>query len=194
VTERDWLACAEPCDLLTFVGSRLSNRKELLFVVACCRKVWQPPQAEVKADLQRLEWFADGQTSREDLERLTPWLRWLVSRLGGLAADYAQDWAARSGEHQYAADLVRDLFNPFRPVPLDPAWLAWHDGLVIRLAQAAYQERHQPASTLDNARLAVLADALEEAGCTDPDILNHCRRSGVHVRGCWAVDLLLGKV
>ena len=60
--------------------------------------------------------------------------------------------------------------------------------------QAAYEERELPAGTLDLARLAILADALEEAGCTNADILNHCRVPGVHVRGCWAVNLLLGKV
>jgi hypothetical protein len=64
---------------------------------------------------------------------------------------------------------------------------------VVRLAQAAYDDRHLPAGTLDNGRLAILADALEEAGCTDADVLGHLRGPGPHVRGCWAVDLLLGK-
>ena len=65
---------------------------------------------------------------------------------------------------------------------------------MVALARAAYDQRELPAGTLDTARLAVLADALEDAGCANADILNHCRRPGVHVRGCWAVDLLLGKV
>jgi hypothetical protein len=84
--------------------------------------------------------------------------------------------------------LLRDLFgNPFHPQPaLDPAWLAWHDGTARKLAQAIYLERRF-------ADLPVLADALEEAGCSDADILNHCRQSAEHVRGCWVVDLLLGK-
>ena len=90
--------------------------------------------------------------------------------------------------------LVRELFgNPFRPVSLAPAILAWNDAAVVHLARAAYDERHLPEGTLDNGRLAVLADALEEAGCTDADILGHCRSGGEHVRGCWVVDLLLGK-
>jgi hypothetical protein len=66
--------------------------------------------------------------------------------------------------------------NPFRPAALDPARRTPD---VVDLAQAAYDERHLPAGTLDAARLAVLADALEEAGCTDPDLLNHLRRPGV---------------
>ena len=73
------------------------------------------------------------------------------------------------------------------------AVLAWNDSTVVRLAQAAYEERHLPAGTLDSGRHAVLADALEEAGCTDAEILGHLRGPGRHVRGCWVVDLVLGK-
>jgi hypothetical protein len=98
-------------------------------------------------------------------------------------------------ERQVQAALLRDVFgNPFRPAPVvDPAWLAWEGGIVVRLAQALYEERHPECGALDNARLAVLADALEEAGCTSEDLLAHCRGGGEHVRGCWAVDLVLGR-
>jgi hypothetical protein len=61
------------------------------------------------------------------------------------------------------------------------------------MAQTAYDERILPAGTLDPDRLAVLADALEDAGCDNADILSHLRGPGPHVRGCWVVDLLLGK-
>ena len=64
---------------------------------------------------------------------------------------------------------------------------------MVRLAQAAYDQRHMPGGTLDDGRLAVLADALEEAGCTDAGVLNHLRGPGPHVRGCWVIDLCLGK-
>jgi hypothetical protein len=95
---------------------------------------------------------------------------------------------------QVQAGLLRDIFgNPFRPASLAPAVLAWNDAIVVRLAQAAYEERHLPKGTLDNTRLLILADALEEAGCTDADILGHLRGRGSHVRGCWVVDLCLGK-
>jgi hypothetical protein len=95
----------------------------------------------------------------------------------------------------YRNTILRDLFGPllFRKIRIDPAWLAWNGGTVVKLAQAAYEDRHPTSGLLDNARLAVLADALEEAGCQDTDILNHCRQPGEHVRGCWVVDLLLGK-
>ena len=100
-------------------------------------------------------------------------------------------WVEASSPH---ARLARDIFgNPFRPAAISSTVLVWNDGLVVRLAQAAYDERHLPAGRLDNGRLAILADALEEAGCTDADILGHLRGPGPHVRGCWAVDLCLGK-
>jgi hypothetical protein len=87
--------------------------------------------------------------------------------------------------------LARDIFgNPFRPVAVSPSC---RTPQVAALARAAYERRDLPAGTLDVTRLAVLADALEEAGCTNPDLLGHLRDPGPHVRGCWAVDLLLGK-
>jgi len=80
--------------------------------------------------------------------------------------------------------VLRDLVgNPFRPVTADPSWLT---ATVDALATAIYDER-----AFD--RLPILADALEDAGCTNADILNHCRQPGEHVRGCWVVDLVLGK-
>ena len=110
------------------------------------------------------------------------------------------------------AALLRDLFgNPWRPVMLPPArcyycdwlsqlyhdcpnchrknnhpWLAWNDGTVLLLARRMYDSR-------DFMAMPVLADALEEAGCQDEDILRHCRQPGAHVRGCWVVGLILGK-
>jgi hypothetical protein len=79
------------------------------------------------------------------------------------------------------ASLMRDIFGtlPFRPVTLDHAWVT---STVNQLAEAIYQER-----AFD--RMPILADA----GCTDAEILNHCRGAGVHALGCWVVDLLLGK-
>jgi hypothetical protein len=82
------------------------------------------------------------------------------------------------------AALVRDIFgNPFRPAAVSPRCLSEP---VISLARAIHTDR-----AFD--RLPILADALEEAGCTDAEILNHCRGPGPHVRGCWVVDLVLGK-
>jgi hypothetical protein len=94
--------------------------------------------------------------------------------------------AARAAEHAAQADLLRDLFRPFGLERLSDALFRWNAAAVPALARAIYEER-----AFD--RLPILADALEDAGCTDRAILDHCRGPGPHVRGCWVVDLLLGK-
>jgi hypothetical protein len=100
--------------------------------------------------------------------------------------------AAMNEEARSQCEMIRDVFgDPFRPVTLDRAWLT---PTVASLAQAAYDERSLPSGELEPDRLTVLADALEEAGCTDDALLSHLRGPGPHVRGCWAVDLILGKV
>jgi hypothetical protein len=87
-------------------------------------------------------------------------------------------------EARAQADILRDVFgNPFRSVPFDPGWQA---PTAVGLALAVYQEP-------DSERMAVLADALEEAGCTEKAILDHLRGPRSHVRGCWLVDLVLAK-
>jgi hypothetical protein len=98
-------------------------------------------------------------------------------------------------EWQKQRELLRCIFgNPFRLLPpLGPALLHGNGGAVAQLARAAYEERSLPEGLLDPGRLAVLADALEEGGCTSPEILAHLRAPGPHVRGCWIVDLLLNK-
>jgi hypothetical protein len=95
--------------------------------------------------------------------------------------------AAYTKAQAKACDILRDVFdNPFRITLLDPSWLKWQDGTVRNIAQAIYDAR-----TFD--RMPILGDALEDAGCDDPEILRHCRESCEHVRGCWVIDLLLGK-
>jgi hypothetical protein len=93
--------------------------------------------------------------------------------------------AAYEAEAASQAVLLRDIFgNPFRPVTADPAWLT---STVVALARGIYDER-----ALD--RMPILADALQDAGCDHADLLDHCRDPhAAHVRGCWVVDLLLGK-
>jgi hypothetical protein len=98
----------------------------------------------------------------------------------------------RDAETQAQAALFRDLFRTLPPV--EEAVQAWGDGVVTRLAKAAYDERLLPSGHLDPARLAVLADALLDAGCSaDAELLLHLRSEGPHVRGCWAVDAVVGR-
>jgi hypothetical protein len=95
---------------------------------------------------------------------------------------------ARAAADAEVCRLLRDVFgNPFRPAPPpDPAWLSWDGGLVPRLARSIYDGHRFEG-------LPVLADALEEAGCADEAVLSHLRQPGEHARGCWVLDLLLGR-
>ena len=90
----------------------------------------------------------------------------------------------RSEERLSQTRLVHCVFgNPFRPFSVDPAWLT---STVVALAEGIYAEW-----AFD--RMPILADALQDAGCENADVLNHCRGDGPHVRGCWLVDLLTGR-
>jgi hypothetical protein len=105
---------------------------------------------------------------------------WLAALHACEAVDVADEYCPR-------CELLRDVFgNPFRPVSVDPAWLARNAGAVLNVARSVYEGRRFED-------LPVLADALEEAGCADPAILAHCRSAGPHVRGCWVVGALLGE-
>lgn len=96
----------------------------------------------------------------------------------------------RNREYKHQVELLRDIFGGvfytktlFRPNLLDPSWLT---STVTSLANEMYDSR-------DFAPMPILGDALEDAGCDEADILDHCRHCGPHVRGCWILDLLTGK-
>jgi hypothetical protein len=188
VTEAEWLGCTDPQKMLVFLRFKCGVRKLRLFTAACLRRDWHWSDIPVRISIRSSERLAD------DREKIAA--RGL--RAAKADADDAMSaalYVARSTQWSGAAQaaFLHDICGPFRPVSLDPAVLAWHDATVVRLAQVAYDERHLPSGTLDNARLLVLGDALEEAGCTDASILEHLRGTGEHVRGCWVLDLVLGK-
>jgi hypothetical protein len=102
--------------------------------------------------------------------------------------DVAPPGSRTEPEEACQAELLRDLFGEHdRPPTLRPEWLRWNDGCVVRIARTIYAEG-------GFAELPVLADALEDAGCDDPRVLDHCRRPRLHTRGCWLIDGILGKV
>jgi hypothetical protein len=181
MTEVEWRTCTQPAALLDFLlkSGKLTERKGRLFGIAVCRDQWLPGREDAIEMTLR---YADektraGEASLETIE----WLSETVTPTWG--GDTARQTA-----------LLRDIFgSPFRPVTISPAILAWSDGLVVRLAQAVYDERPLPDGSLNPNRIAVLADALEEGSCSDADILSHLRGPGPHVRGCVIVDAVLGK-
>jgi hypothetical protein len=198
VTEAEWMECADPRPMLEFLRGKAGDRKLRLFVCAFCRSLDNVfADADCYHAVKVAERFADGLASREELREVCEAARlvWAASNWAGmLAAETTEtdDVPRRLWKSQ--SDFLRDLFgNPFRPAALDPAWLSWNNGTVPKLAQAAYDDRLLPSGELDPARLAVLADALEESGCADAGLLGHLRGPLPHVCGCFAVDLLTGR-
>jgi hypothetical protein len=193
MTEADWNSCTDPEKMLELLRARgqASERKLRLFACGYCRGVWHLLSDKCsRRAVEVVERFADGRATPQTFRRWH-WAAYEACEVTGeaayapyaaghrvadLAASDAADAAADAGqERANQCDLLRDIIaNPFRAVPtIDPAWLAWNDGTVAKLAEAAYEHRLLPEGTLDQTRLAVLADALEEAGCADTDILNH---------------------
>jgi hypothetical protein len=219
MTEAEWLAATDPMQMLEalWASGTASGRKARLFACGCCRHVWDQLLGGLsKQAVEATERLVDGPPG-EDLGRLGGmWDRvifeeggWQSNKVAsGLCQAVLEGWraaqqvawetsrlAARRKERQYQIALLRCILGPlpFRPVYVPPSVGMWNDGTVVRLAEAAYQERSFPEGTLDKARLAVLADAVEEAGSEDAELLGHLRGPGPHCRGCWPVDLLLNK-
>lgn len=209
-----WWATAKP-----FV--KLDARRERLLGVACANLLIEHLTFPgVREALEVFERFADGACDRKELraarvvvERcleesdrtnpVSPNSNWPggypVTRHAAILLREAgrtkptipigQRWGywACLGRHcPTAAALIRDIAgNPFRPVALNPDW---RTSTVLSLAQHIYDSR-------DFSPMPILADALQDAGCDNDDILTHCRDANApHVRGCWVVDLVLGKV
>jgi hypothetical protein len=213
MTEEEWLACGDDYRMVEYLRGRASERKLRLVGLACCgfpREFCDPRLTALAAVIER---FAEGQATYQDVRlaretaviepfeggEFTPYDRevlvldkfsakdahWALDRfLAGFQYTLAAPEQSRWQPRPVWCQLIRDIFgNPFRPVAVEPAWLT---STVTELARGIYAER-----AFD--RLPILADALQDAGCENPDILDHCRGPGPHVRGCWVVDLVLGK-
>lgn len=207
MTEAEWLAGDDPLQMLAYMDADPAERRPLLLLGACLRRVWDVLPVTCRDWAEKTEAVAEGSLDllalNEEWEEVEMFLATHddVGRCYAVVNIAAAAWHVRleyeEGDHSWRAErkeqagLVRDLFgSPFRPVRLAPAFRTTS---IQSLAQAAYDERQLPSGHLDPARLAVLSDALEEAGCTDGAILTHLRSPGPHVRGCWALDLALGK-
>jgi hypothetical protein len=218
MTEAEWLACADnPRRMLGQLTPPVSFRKLRLLLCGSCRPfghLLSDPRilravevCERFVDDRRAtrgelaEAYAAADAAYRDLERLKPFESVLAmcaalatsESMTGREMEVVAATPPGSWEVSYDAwrrtqcDIIRDMFgNPFRPASADPSWLSWNDGALRKLARAIYE-----GYAFD--RLPILADALEDAGCENADLLAHCRGPGPHVRGCWVVDLLLGK-
>jgi hypothetical protein len=219
MTEAEWLACESPglmfdhlyrletgwarrwldrlLDRLEARPWRSCPRKAVLLACAFCRLYWDNLGGALQEAVEVSEQLAD----RRKLDRTeSRALRGAISLAGHLfswdneayarALDYRFEpqvtvyRTALDTKYRVYAQLIREIHgNPFRPTTIDPAWLT---STVVELARGIYDER-----AFD--RLPILADALQDAGCDDADVLDHCRGPGPHVRGCWVIDVLLGQ-
>lgn len=219
VTEQEWRSSTDPLPMLEFIRGNVSDRKLRLFACACTQAVRELLWVDFYSQLalQRAEEHADGQASVEDLLTAQNEVR---DRLELYASEPVYDAAYWAGglnitedvnscvfyaanvsmrmiddemkAHKVRAEIVRQQSCFLRDVIGPSPFFAtlfdkrWRTEIVNTLAQGIYDDR-----TFD--RMPILADALQDAGCEDADILDHCRSNGPHVRGCWVVDLLLGK-
>ncbi len=218
MTEAEWLRSMNPHRMLALVREKGSGRLWRLFAVACARRhEKQMRDRRSRAALGVAERFADGKATLDELRTARhhaeaaarqashdEWVdearanfcfdeRYSAMVAASAAADIVLPCLAEEvnveglPERLPLPDVLREIFgNPFRWKLIDPVWLSLNDGAPRRLAETIYE-----SGTFD--LMPILADALEEAGCTDEDILTHLRGPEAHVRGCWALDLLLGK-
>jgi hypothetical protein len=207
--------------LINTFSQRARDRKLRLFACAALRTISHMLTDRLRHTIAVVENYADGEV--DDEARLFAWrevedigsdrgARLVRIAAANRAAEVAEavctgviqivdteaketghglpPWATRRGPvAKVCAELseaLRDIFNPWREVPLAPEWVTGRDATVSKLARAIYADR-----SFDS--MPILADALEDAGCNNADMLNHCRGPGPHVRGCWVVDLILGK-
>jgi hypothetical protein len=194
MNEAQWLASEDHQKMLKHPGAKLSDRKFRLFVCAWCR-LCGLAAGEARAAVEASERYADGEAREELLAaregvRGTPASRAAYEAAGEARRTVASAvWWLRadpfSRENGPAiAGALRDVAgNPFRPVAFDPAW---RTPTAVTIAARMYDSRNFAA-------MSVLADSLQDIGCEVPAIIDHCRQPAPHVRGCWVVDLVLGK-
>jgi hypothetical protein len=169
VTEEDWLHETDPLMMLGFLWNKAPDRKLWLFVSTCARNAWNLPPGAV-----------------EEMENLALDEPWSAAKAVVMLASMTKEGGKPvcPGLRGYEANLFRELFGPlpFRPVTVRPSWKTEE---VTSLARHVFEGG-------DFGRMPALTDALLNAGCDDPDVLDHCQSAGPHVRGCWALDLILG--
>jgi hypothetical protein len=217
MTEPEWLTSTDPTPMLEFLRGKATNRKLRLFAVACCQsflgKVRVSPRA--KQAIEVAERYADGRASVAELNSAGCFYANSAAEHACMNATELEDgiimadcaagnaaWAITKQEsfalnnnglsaifntrlvreQASQCNILREIFgNTFRPLSLNPAWLT---STVLALAQGIYEER-----AFD--RMPILADALQDAGCDNDEILTHLRGPGLHAKGCWALDLVL---
>jgi hypothetical protein len=212
MTESEWMNCPDTEAMHDWLGDGLGLRKLILYGCGCWRHAWgHRAGTEGLKIVQDIESFADGNVGLKRLRKVMPALRqaWYGPRdpgvserdmhrdstleAAGLAESLLGPWwrsGIRSQTRQFLpsgavrAALLREVVgNPFRKRTLTESWLTSAVRVMAEVIYAEQAFRDAP----------ILADALEDAGCDDADILTHLRGPGHHTRGCWALDRILEK-
>lgn len=217
MTEAEWLAC-DPDDMYFRAVAHLksSARKKDLFCLACARLIWNLLEDDVRKPFQWLEEHVGEREQPQSIGHVRElfegtaqslydahhrrkggisgaaahvaydfWVGWYEYAFPNLCEDYVifRD-ALGEKPHNLLVSITRDIFdNSFRTVTFAHEW---RTSTAVALAWQMYESR-------DFSPMPILADALQDAGCDNEDILAHCRNPGPHVRGCWVVDGVLGK-
>lgn len=215
MTEAQWHRCTRLDRMLQHLQANaiVSARRLRLFACACCRRVGPLLDEPGRRAIQAAESFADGRATPAELEKehaaANRWYARSADNPRGIALSRAVLLTTAPGaffdnrlvvemaaltaraagqrtEPKAQRKLLADLFgNPFRPASFNSEWRTWQGSTVVKLTQVIYNECRFEG-------LPVVADALEEAGCTSAAMLGHCRSGGEHARGCWLVDAVLG--
>jgi hypothetical protein len=194
MTEAEWLSSANPSEMGVPVveQGRATERVLRLYMAAFWH--WQSYRLKKQPDQDRLrgrsavvgEWAESGVEPNVATGDQS-FVGFNTSAKDGFRATVRApgQWGKNGGPAQeFAVRLLHEVFgNPFRPVRIRPEWLTKD---VILRAHLMYDSR-------DFSAMPILADALQDTGCDNADILDHCRGGGPHVRGCWVVDLVLGR-
>ena len=208
MTESEWLPTTKVGQLLKWLRQHATERKLRSFGCACCHRIEHLLEEKHRTLISMSERYADGQCTADQLRQaaeragvVTPGrafvkedrIRLAATKAAGHtgfgesaehAAETLQLVSPSSKEWKFQLAMIREIFAPcFRPVAINPTWLT---STVVTLAQSIYDNRRFED-------MPILADALEDAGCDNAEMLEHGRGGGEHVRGCWLVDLILAK-
>jgi hypothetical protein len=211
MTQDEWDRCTEPVEMLEAlrVSGRASERKFRLIACGSCRLAGLLTTAAYRRAVETAERYADGLATDQELfgaaqaVRKAPEntglvkTRWNAAAVetttyqdAWVGAREAVSWIMAVSQSNTVKACLRDMFGPllFRSINLPSTVRSWQGGTVVKLAAGVYQERD-----FTQERLGVLADAAEEAGLDDAELLAHLGSPGPHVRGCHVIDLLLGR-
>jgi hypothetical protein len=216
MTKAEWLACADPVQMANWARQRLGMRQLRLYAVASCRRAWDLlPDDRCRAAVEAAEAWADRRLDWATVGARRDEADACFQEFDPIAPEHRPQrqlvWAARLAASRTRVDLTRAAYyvgealapDTLRPIQdrlqadllrdvagglfeLLPSVRPWQTRDVVALARGIYEER-------SFGQMRVLADALEDAGCSNLVLLEHCRASHEHVRGCWCLDLVIGR-